>query len=155
MTDPGKASKKGRQAVVLREGHITTVREDELYFDEHNLLEDVYVDGKLVREQDFADTIKIDAGSLSTSCGLSSGYKYQWVRARGLHRGPERELRSSVKALFSARWVAWAFRMSRACAEAKAAARAGGPEGVAVTPVMVPAIMTMMIVSLGLRRSDK
>ncbi len=55
ITDPGKTSKKGRLAVVLRDGHIATIQEHELAFDEHNLLEEVYVDGKIIREQTFAD----------------------------------------------------------------------------------------------------
>jgi len=53
-TDPGKASKKGRLAVVLRQERITTIREDERGPDEVNLLEDVYIDGRIIREQDFA-----------------------------------------------------------------------------------------------------
>ena len=55
VTDPGKISKKGRLALVLRDDQIVTVREAELHAGEENLLEDVYVDGKLLRRQNFAD----------------------------------------------------------------------------------------------------
>jgi nicotinamide phosphoribosyltransferase len=55
VTDPGKTSKKGRLAVTNRNGRITTIREDELAPDETNLLEDVYINGEIIREQDFAD----------------------------------------------------------------------------------------------------
>ncbi len=55
ITDPGKVSKKGRLAVVMRDGRATTIREGELGFDESNLLEDVYLNGRLVREQSFED----------------------------------------------------------------------------------------------------
>lgn len=54
-TDPTKASKAGRQAVVLNsEGEMVAVREDELGGRE-NLLKTVWRNGKLLRDQTFAD----------------------------------------------------------------------------------------------------
>jgi nicotinamide phosphoribosyltransferase len=55
ITDPGKASKKGRLAVVVRDGKVATIQEGELGASEENLLDEVYVDGAIVREQSFAD----------------------------------------------------------------------------------------------------
>lgn len=53
ITDPGKKSKKGRLAVVNTNKGIRTIRESALA-DQTDLLEIVYEDGKLLREQTFA-----------------------------------------------------------------------------------------------------
>ncbi|QGM44474.1 nicotinate phosphoribosyltransferase [Methylocystis heyeri] len=50
-TDPGKASKKGRLALLREDSDWRTIREDELHADAENLLEDVFVDGRLMRDQ--------------------------------------------------------------------------------------------------------
>ena len=55
VTDHGKVSKKGRLAVVEREERVRTIREGERAAREENLLEDVFVDGRLVREESFAE----------------------------------------------------------------------------------------------------
>jgi len=55
VTDPGKASKKGRLAVIIRDGRITAIRESDLGGGEENLLEDVYLDGHITRDQSFED----------------------------------------------------------------------------------------------------
>lgn len=48
-TDKGKASKKGRLAVVDNAGKLITIREDNLLYDT-NLLEDVYLNGEIKKE---------------------------------------------------------------------------------------------------------
>jgi nicotinamide phosphoribosyltransferase len=53
-TDPAKASKPGRLAVIEREGRLVTLREDQLGA-ARNLLEPVYETGRLLRDQTFAD----------------------------------------------------------------------------------------------------
>ncbi len=53
-TDPGKTSKKGRLALIMRGGNVQTIRADELA-GEPNLLEEVFVDGRLTRDQSFAE----------------------------------------------------------------------------------------------------
>jgi nicotinamide phosphoribosyltransferase len=54
VTDQVKRSKFGRQAVIKDgSGEYKTIGESELAAGEHNYLEDVFVDGKLVREQTF------------------------------------------------------------------------------------------------------
>jgi len=55
VTDPGKASKKGRLAVIMRDGRITAIRESDLGVGEENLLEDVYFDGHITRDQSYED----------------------------------------------------------------------------------------------------
>lgn len=52
-TDPSKASKIGRFAVVIRAGQVVTVAEDALLDGEENLLRTVYLDGKLLNETSF------------------------------------------------------------------------------------------------------
>lgn len=52
-TDPTKASKAGRQAVVRRNGQIVTIREDELLDGENNLLRVVYRNGELLNQETF------------------------------------------------------------------------------------------------------
>jgi len=54
VTDPSKASKAGRQAVVLKENKLTARRLEDIKPSE-DMLEVVYKDGKLLREQDFED----------------------------------------------------------------------------------------------------
>jgi len=55
-TDPGKISKAGRQAVVRGpDGDLLVKRESDLDPAEINLLQDVFVDGELVRYQTFED----------------------------------------------------------------------------------------------------
>ena len=53
-TDPTKASKAGRQAVVLINGVMAAKRLDEIK-SEDDLLETVFLNGKLMREQSFED----------------------------------------------------------------------------------------------------
>lgn len=53
--DLSKASKRGRLAVVEREGTVKTIREEELAPGETNLLETVFENGTLVREQKFSE----------------------------------------------------------------------------------------------------
>lgn len=53
--DLSKASKRGRLAVVEREGTVNTIREEELAPGETNLLETVFENGTLVREQKFSE----------------------------------------------------------------------------------------------------
>lgn len=55
-----KASKSGRLAVIREDGVIKTIREDELC-DRENLLRPVFMDGKLLIDEDF-DTIKKRVG---------------------------------------------------------------------------------------------
>jgi len=50
VTDRGKSSKKGRLALVRQDGVYTTIAESNLKGDE-NLLEDVFLNGKLLRDQ--------------------------------------------------------------------------------------------------------
>ncbi len=50
ITDPGKVSKRGRQALIRQGGQYKTIRNSDLGGAE-NLLEDVWRDGKLVRDQ--------------------------------------------------------------------------------------------------------
>ena len=50
ITDPGKISKRGRQALVMERGRFKTIRNSELGGAE-NLLEDVWLDGELLRDQ--------------------------------------------------------------------------------------------------------
>lgn len=45
VTDSGKRSKRGRQAVIMRDGLITSIRESELSSRDTNLLEEVYSNG--------------------------------------------------------------------------------------------------------------
>ncbi len=52
-TDPGKTSKKGRLALVLREGNYQTIRAEELR--DENLLEEVFVNGRLTRDQSLSE----------------------------------------------------------------------------------------------------
>jgi hypothetical protein len=47
----------------MRDGHFTTLRETELRAGEENLLETVYLDGKIMREQTFADIRARAAGA--------------------------------------------------------------------------------------------
>ncbi len=54
-TDAGKSSKPGRLAVVERESALATIRENELRAGERNRLEPVYENGRLLRDQSFAD----------------------------------------------------------------------------------------------------
>jgi len=54
ITDPGKSSKRGRQALVLKDGCYQTIRLADLGKDK-NLLETVWENGKLLRDQTFAD----------------------------------------------------------------------------------------------------
>jgi nicotinamide phosphoribosyltransferase len=54
-TDPSKASKAGRQAVVKRDGEIVTIREDQLEDGEENLLRLVYSNGDHHDETDLAE----------------------------------------------------------------------------------------------------
>ena len=54
-TDAGKSSKPGRLAVVERDGAPVTIRENELRAGERNRLEPVYENGRLLRDQSFAD----------------------------------------------------------------------------------------------------
>lgn len=56
--DMSKASKRGRLAVVDRNG-ITTIREEELAEGETNLLETVFENGEMLREQKFSDIRKL------------------------------------------------------------------------------------------------
>ena len=58
ITDPGKSSKRGRQALVLKEGRYQTIRNSDLNGDK-NLLETVWENGKLLRDQSFADIRKL------------------------------------------------------------------------------------------------
>lgn len=53
--DPGKASKKGRLALVMRDGLLRTIRAEEREKGEDNLLEEVFVDGRLLRDERFED----------------------------------------------------------------------------------------------------
>ncbi|RIY35256.1 nicotinate phosphoribosyltransferase [Psittacicella gerlachiana] len=63
VTDITKTSKKGRLKLVELDGEITTVREDDLeYSNYQDLLQTVYLDGKLIREVNF-DTIRKKANS--------------------------------------------------------------------------------------------
>ncbi|MBL4852696.1 MAG: nicotinate phosphoribosyltransferase [Robiginitomaculum sp.] len=50
ITDPGKISKRGRQALVMESGTYKTIRNSELGGAD-NLLEDVWRDGELLRDQ--------------------------------------------------------------------------------------------------------
>ncbi len=50
ITDPGKSSKRGRQALVKEKGKYKTIRNSDLGT-RKNLLEDVWRDGKLLRDQ--------------------------------------------------------------------------------------------------------
>jgi nicotinamide phosphoribosyltransferase len=54
VTDPGKVSKKGRLAVVERDGAARTIRESDVRAGEQNLLEPVWLDGRLLRDETFA-----------------------------------------------------------------------------------------------------
>lgn len=53
--DPGKASKKGRLALVLRDGAPRTIRAEERREGEENLLDEVFVDGHLTRDERLED----------------------------------------------------------------------------------------------------
>lgn len=53
VTDPGKKSKKGRLGIVLRDGVYQTVSEADAEND--NLLEDVFLDGRILRRQTFSE----------------------------------------------------------------------------------------------------
>lgn len=55
VTDPGKASKKGRLALVMRDGAYRTIRAEDLRSGEDDLLEDVFIDGRPMRDQHFED----------------------------------------------------------------------------------------------------
>ena len=61
-TDSGKASKMGRLAVVLKDGEFKTVREEECA-DKDNLLELVFENGELKRDQTFEEIRAIVANS--------------------------------------------------------------------------------------------
>jgi nicotinamide phosphoribosyltransferase len=58
ITDQGKKSKRGRLALVKRDGVFTTIRQDELvrgaHGQEENYLREVYKNGELLIEEDFA-----------------------------------------------------------------------------------------------------
>lgn len=54
-TDPSKASKKGRMTLARVDGEIKTIREDELTDSMEDLLELVFEDGKIMREQTFTE----------------------------------------------------------------------------------------------------
>ena len=58
VTDTGKVSKRGRLALVRREGVLQTVAERDVGAAEENLLEDVFADGRVVRSQTFTDVRK-------------------------------------------------------------------------------------------------
>jgi len=58
ITDPGKTSKRGRQALVLKDGQYKTIRNSKLGTDT-NLLEDVWRDGKLLRVQSLDEIRKL------------------------------------------------------------------------------------------------
>ncbi len=60
VTDPGKTSKKGRQALVKRNGQYETVREDSLEREDENLLVTVYQNGELLVD-DNLDIIRLRA----------------------------------------------------------------------------------------------
>jgi nicotinamide phosphoribosyltransferase len=53
--DPGKASKKGRLALVLTNGAPRTIRAEERREGEENLLGEVFVDGQLTRDERLED----------------------------------------------------------------------------------------------------
>ena len=52
ITDKGKQSKKGRLALVKRDGVYKTVRQEDIKQGE-NLLQDIYLNGKLLNTTDF------------------------------------------------------------------------------------------------------
>ncbi len=54
ITDPGKTSKRGRQALIMADGQYKTIRSSDLGKAE-NLLEDVWLDGELLRDQALDD----------------------------------------------------------------------------------------------------
>lgn len=56
--DLSKASKRGRLALVLRDGQYSTIREEELQEGEKDLLEVVFENGELLREQTFTEVRK-------------------------------------------------------------------------------------------------
>lgn len=58
ITDPGKKSKKGRMALIQSGKQFKTIREEQLG-ERQDLLETVYENGKLLRDQTFADVRKL------------------------------------------------------------------------------------------------
>jgi nicotinamide phosphoribosyltransferase len=62
VTDTGKRSKKGRLALIKKDGEYKTIREDELVGDLAypgvNLLADALVDGVITRHEDWNDVVK-------------------------------------------------------------------------------------------------
>ena len=56
VTDQGKRSKAGRLKLVRRDGNLATIRDDQN--DEPNLLEEVFLDGRLVREEKWDDVVR-------------------------------------------------------------------------------------------------
>ena len=58
ITDPGKSSKRGRQALVLKGGAYQTIRNSDLGKGK-NLLETVWENGKLLRDQTLSDIRKL------------------------------------------------------------------------------------------------
>jgi nicotinamide phosphoribosyltransferase len=61
VTDKGKRSKKGRLALVVKDGEFQTVREDELVGDLHypgvNKLRTVFEDGVILVDEDWGDVV--------------------------------------------------------------------------------------------------
>ncbi|KAJ9205095.1 hypothetical protein DTO164E3_1718 [Paecilomyces variotii] len=57
-SDSAKTSKRGRQALVIRDGEYTTVRKEDLKEGEENLLRPVFRNGKLLVNQNFEDIIE-------------------------------------------------------------------------------------------------
>lgn len=55
ITDSGKVSKRGIQALIKQNGHYLTVRRDEMPKGASDLLETVWENGKLLRDQNLAD----------------------------------------------------------------------------------------------------
>lgn len=58
-SDTQKTSKRGRLALVIRDGEYRTIRKDELKEGDENLLRPVFRNGKLLVNQNFEDITKI------------------------------------------------------------------------------------------------
>lgn len=55
VTDPGKRSKRGRLALVKREGIFQTIRREEVLSGEQNYLQPVFLNGKVLEKSTFAE----------------------------------------------------------------------------------------------------
>jgi nicotinamide phosphoribosyltransferase len=73
VTDKGKTSKRGWQAVVMREGRMQTVRVEDIAYPEWDLLRNVYEDGHLIVDDDFETIRKRASIESKVDCSYATG----------------------------------------------------------------------------------